>query len=247
MKPAAVTLDFWNTLVDSSGGEYRNIERQRLLREAMERSGYRWDHERCGRIYRELWGWFDVHWLETRRTPDSEEMVDRLCSELDVVLPGSDRLGVIEGFERGVLNHPPALLPGVLDGITFLAARTRLAVISDTAFSPGTVLREFLHREGIGQWIGAWSFSNETGVAKPDPRAFDVALGVLGVSPGAATHIGDIERTDVRGAQAVGMRAVLYRGDSHPHKYAEEETCANAILENWGEIEEVWRQLEGTM
>lgn len=244
MKPVVVTLDFWNTLVDNSGGEHRNEERRRLLREAMERSGYRWEEERCGKVYSDLWGWFDVHWLEKQRTPDSEEMVDRLCSELDVILRGEDRAGVIDGFERGVLDHPPQVLPGAVEGVQFLAERAKLAVISDTAFSPGTVLRELLEQIGIARSISAWSFSNETRVAKPDPRAFHHVLEALGATAAEAVHVGDIERTDIAGAHAVGMRAVLYRGESEPHKYAQKETNADAVLEGWERIAEVWEQLE---
>ena len=42
----------------------------------------------------------------------------------------------------------------------------------------------------------------------PRPEPFRAALAALGVAPGEAIHVGDIERTDVRGALAVGMRAI---------------------------------------
>jgi FMN phosphatase YigB (HAD superfamily) len=35
---------------------------------------------------------------------------------------------------------------------------------------------------------------------------------MLGAEPGEAVHIGDLRRTDIAGAQALGMRSVRYRG-----------------------------------
>jgi putative hydrolase of the HAD superfamily len=46
------------------------------------------------------------------------------------------------------------------------------------------------------------------GHAKPRPEPFHAALAALGVDAADALHVGDIERTDVRGALGVGMRAV---------------------------------------
>jgi FMN phosphatase YigB (HAD superfamily) len=60
-----------------------------------------------------------------------------------------------------------------------------------------------------------WSFSDEVGWYKPDRRIFEHALaGLGGVDPGRAAHVGDIRRTDVAGAQAMGMLAVRYCGIS---------------------------------
>ena len=47
-------------------------------------------------------------------------------------------------------------------------------------------------------------------VAKPDPEIFARALERLGgIDPGQALHVGDDLDTDVRGAQAAGIGAVL--------------------------------------
>jgi HAD superfamily hydrolase (TIGR01509 family) len=47
------------------------------------------------------------------------------------------------------------------------------------------------------------------GYEKPDVRTFRAALDPLGIPPEAALHIGDQPRSDVAGALATGMRAVL--------------------------------------
>lgn len=47
-------------------------------------------------------------------------------------------------------------------------------------------------------------------VGKPEPPLFRMALTRLGLPPEAAAMVGDSVPSDIRGARAVGMRAVLY-------------------------------------
>jgi putative hydrolase of the HAD superfamily len=51
--------------------------------------------------------------------------------------------------------------------------------------------------------------SAEIGAAKPDPEIFLHALGLAGVEPARALHVGDTLRADVEGARAVGIRPVF--------------------------------------
>jgi putative hydrolase of the HAD superfamily len=48
----------------------------------------------------------------------------------------------------------------------------------------------------------------DVGRAKPRPEPFAAALRALGSRPGETIHIGDNERTDVRGALDAGLRAI---------------------------------------
>src|SRR5262249_6645319 len=47
-------------------------------------------------------------------------------------------------------------------------------------------------------------------VGKPEPPLFRMALERLGLTPDATAMVGDSVASDIRGAQAVGMPAVLY-------------------------------------
>jgi putative hydrolase of the HAD superfamily len=47
------------------------------------------------------------------------------------------------------------------------------------------------------------------GLHKPDPRIFEMACEMLDVAPGEAVHVGDHHYSDIVGASAVGMTAVL--------------------------------------
>ena len=55
-------------------------------------------------------------------------------------------------------------------------------------------------------------FSNEHGMSKPDVRVFQHTLAALDVRAPEAAHVGDIQRTDIAGAQAAGMAAVHFIG-----------------------------------
>jgi putative hydrolase of the HAD superfamily len=163
-------------------------------------------------------------------------LTEVLIVDLDVELPEEALDRIAQVFARGVLDHPPDLLPGVREALDDLSGTRQLALISDTAFSPGAILRELMEREGIARYFDAFVFSDETGVAKPDPVAFERALAALKVEPAAAAHIGDIERTDIAGAHAAGMHAILYRNDEHLHVMAEDETVAHVTVEHWAEV-----------
>jgi len=239
----AVTIDFWNTLFDSAGGTLRNAARRAAVHGEIISAGFPCEESRLDEAYQGIWGYFDEHWLNHQRTPDSEEMAREICRRIEVDLPEEAIGRIADNFSRGVLEHPPGLLPGVPEGLAFLAGRARLALISDTAFSPGGVLRELMEQVGIAQYFDAYIFSNETGVAKPHPAAFRAALDAVGGEPGMAFHIGDIERTDVVGAKQAGLKAVLYKGDDAPHKYAQDSTIADAVMNHWSEIGRVFDRL----
>jgi HAD superfamily hydrolase (TIGR01509 family) len=61
------------------------------------------------------------------------------------------------------------------------------------------------------------------GWEKPDVRTFRAALDPLGVEPAAALHVGDQPRSDVAGALAAGMRAVLL------DRYGRHDSAAAAV------------------
>ncbi len=69
----------------------------------------------------------------------------------------------------------------------------------------------------VGQMLEVFN-SAESGYEKPHPRAFD---GVLETVAGAeaAWMVGDSLATDVRGAEAVGLPAILVRGQKRGTRY----------------------------
>ncbi len=84
----------------------------------------------------------------------------------------------------------------------------RLGVISNT-LQPGPIMDQALVGRGLFDLLEVRVYSSVVGVAKPHPLIFRTALEALGVPAGQAVYVGDRLRTDVAGAQAVGMKAVL--------------------------------------
>jgi putative hydrolase of the HAD superfamily len=78
-----------------------------------------------------------------------------------------------------------------------------------------TVQRFKVRATGLDRFLDAVVISGEIGVGKPGLAIFQHACELLGVSPADTVMIGDSLNTDVRGAQAAGMRSVwLNRGGS---------------------------------
>jgi putative hydrolase of the HAD superfamily len=110
------------------------------------------------------------------------------------------------------------LLPSLTDAISFhafpdaqpalellAAAGCKLAVVANWDIS----LHDVLARLGLAGSFDAVVTAAAVGAAKPDPRPFQVALERLGVEAAECVHVGDDPLTDVAGAEAAGISALL--------------------------------------
>jgi FMN phosphatase YigB (HAD superfamily) len=172
-------------------------------------------------------------WLEESRTPACAEIVDSVLTALDVRLSSSAHARVVEAYEQMLLVLPPDPMPLAEETVRALAEQYRLAVICDTGYSPGSVLRKVLDRHGMLIHFDYLYFSNEHGMSKPDARVFERTLGKLGVSAREAAHVGDIQRTDIAGAQAAGMAAVHFLG---ANDYDARRSTADAVVRSFEEL-----------
>jgi putative hydrolase of the HAD superfamily len=85
------------------------------------------------------------------------------------------------------------------------AAGLRLAVVSNWDCS----LRSVLGQVGLAGAVDAIVVSAEVGAPKPDPAIFSAALAELRCEASEAVFVGDSFETDVLGARAAGLRALL--------------------------------------
>jgi len=110
----------------------------------------------------------------------------------------------------GLWNQP---IPGAAEALAALADVGIPIVIVSNAdgtvadLLAGTGLLQV--GDGPGTSVAGIIDSGTVGVAKPDPRIFELALDVVGATPDRAIHIGDTHQYDVRGARAAGIRPVL--------------------------------------
>lgn len=148
-------------------------------------------------------------WLENRQF-DARAVAARYVETLADLLPADDALHaeLRDAFAATPENLEIPLVPGVRDVLQQLdAAGIALGIICDVGLTPSTVLRANLDRHDVLRHFTHWSFSDEVGTYKPDPRIFGHALTGLDARPEDAWHVGDLRRTDIAGAQAFGMRA----------------------------------------
>ena len=110
------------------------------------------------------------------------------------------------------------VLPSLTDAISFLAygdarpvldelteAGLKLAVIANWDVS----LPDVLARLGLAEPFEVIVTAAAIGAAKPDMRPFQAALERLGASAARCVHVGDDPETDIAGARAAGLSAVL--------------------------------------
>lgn len=99
-----------------------------------------------------------------------------------------------------------SLFPDVMPTLDALrAAGLRMSVISDWGHGLEGILLEL----ELGAYFEFLLVSSRLGIAKPDPRIFELALDRLGVAPHAAVYVGDTYVKDVFGARAAGIAPVL--------------------------------------
>ncbi len=113
------------------------------------------------------------------------------------------------------------------------SAGVRRALICDTGFSPGHVVRRLLRREGLLDLLEVQIFSDEFGRPKPCPTIFHAALDAVEAAPKSAVHVGDMRRTDVAGAREAGLGTVRisdHHDDQSEHPEADEVAETHAQL-----------------
>ncbi len=213
MSITTITFDFWATLYKSKTADY--TERLlNLLNMVQSRSGTNFEFEEfkaAVRVARQNWSRV---WIEEQRTIPADEWLKVMLKALDTTLAPADLHAVQTSMENSVLDDAPTLAPDAREILAGLSQTHKLAIISDTGITPGRVLRQLLEKDNIDRYFSHLTFSDEIGRSKPHASAFLTTLATLGAAPTQAVHVGDLLRTDIAGAQAVGMRAVQYIGIS---------------------------------
>jgi HAD superfamily hydrolase (TIGR01549 family) len=208
-----LTFDFWNTLYSADGGTWTEVGPYRLqaLREMLAAAGKRPSDEELDAVYRAGFDEYMQAWT-TGRHFGAREQTGFFLQQFGVATEAIDAEAVesaIIKIEESALRGRLPLIAGVAETIPLLgAAGYKLGLISDTSLTPGRVLKEFMQNDGLLEHFSVLTFSDETGYCKPDPRMFLRTLEGLESDTGHAAHVGDTPRTDIAGAQAVGMVAV---------------------------------------
>ncbi|MCX6154840.1 MAG: HAD family hydrolase [Candidatus Kapabacteria bacterium] len=245
MPVKVITIDFWNTLFDSSAGTERNTYRRQSLVKEIKKLNAELSEIEFNSAMEASWAFFNDNWLNHSRTPEPSETVKFFMDFLHLDFTAEQFDKVVWNFAESVLVFPPKLIDGVPQALESLSSKFKLGLISDTGFSPGTVLRELMKRTNIYQYFSAFSFSDETKVSKPHPKAYLTVLNELECNPEDAVHIGDIAQTDIKGAKNLSMRAIRFIGDqtSMVLKNTDIQIEADWEAESWHEIVKIINEI----
>jgi len=208
----AVTFDYWNTLYSGNSGVMNDVWPLRFaaLREALRAAGAQVTDEELGRARTSSFDAYVAAW-EGGSHFGAREHVLHVLSFFGATAPSEAVDDATSKIEEASLRVRLQLLPGVRETIPALAAAGyRLGIISDTSLTPGRLLLTYLESDGLISYFSTFTFSDETGFPKPDPRMFKRTLETLDARPEESAHVGDTPRTDIAGARALGMLAVRY-------------------------------------
>ncbi|HMI81279.1 MAG TPA: HAD family hydrolase [Solirubrobacterales bacterium] len=226
----AVTFDFWNTIARVPPGAMTTA-RQRAVAVACEECEVEVEASRLAASLEEVGQSWERAWAAGTHLHPSEGAA-MLVRTLGIEGAAGDL--VAEAFLEAGREAELELAPDIGAALEALGERgVRLGIVCDVGFTRGELLRELLEREGLLGHFGGWAFSDEVGHYKPSPRIFEAALDQLAARPSEAMHVGDLRRTDVVGAAALGMRTVRYRGMNEEQEDGEE---ADFVIDSHSEL-----------
>jgi putative hydrolase of the HAD superfamily len=207
----AITFDFWGTLFSSA--RTNNYNRTAVLQNAFQKAGITpITEEKINTAIKATWGEWVRVWEKEHRTWGAAEWLDTMQKMLNFHLPDEMRPQVLGDLEEVVLDGNTQPIAGVIEMIPSLAKHYKLGIISDTGVSSGKTLSKLLAREDLLKHFTCLIFSDEIGSSKPAAPPFQAALSGLGVQPQQAVHVGDLRRTDVAGANSMGMWSIRFIG-----------------------------------
>jgi len=205
-RPHTVTFDCWATLLYESEETRDPDSRARAVATA---TGATVDAVR--EAARAAWREHQIQW-HRRLAFGGPEMTRLVLRTLGATLEPAEELALITTLEDQILERDVLPLEGAREALETLAkGGVRRALICDTGFTPGRVVRRLLDRVGLLEHLEVTIFSDEVRVPKPHPKAFKSALDGLGVEARGAVHVGDLRRSDIAGARGAGMGSVRLR------------------------------------
>jgi FMN phosphatase YigB (HAD superfamily) len=239
--PAAVTFDCWETLLTNKNWDQTVDARVEALVRLASGEDVELTKERARELIEGSWQQHMSEWRAGR--PFGSRGASRWCLE-QLGLHADEKLAdeLAQAIEGVSTVDATRVVDGANDAVlTIRKAGIPTALICDTGFTPGRIVRQLLGEHGIE--LDHYFFSDEVGSPKPYPPIFTAALEATGADPNRAVHIGDLRRTDIAGARTAGMATIRFAGMHDDGGGAQSwdglETSgdeADCILHSWAEI-----------
>ena len=206
----ALTFDYWDTLYEGGALPERIAMRRTAVGALLGAYGRALPEEQLRALYEESGREAERWWSEEHRGYTTNDRLRWILERASVKPrdPCEHVATAADAVDNALLMLPPAMLAGAWQMLRVLRRHFSLAIVSDTGFASGRAQDRLLEKDAARAFFSATIYSMDVGHAKPRPEIFAAAVETLGVAPHEILHVGDNERTDVRGALAAGFRAV---------------------------------------
>ena len=131
-----------------------------------------------------------------------------------------------------------SLLPGAEELVRYLAKKYPLTVVTNGFIE---VQYEKFDKSGLRDCFSHIVLSEEVGCQKPNPRIYEEALRMNGVSAAEAVMIGDSWNSDIQGAINAGIDQIWIRKNKEQGTKSQDTTeqTATYILQSLSEVMEI--------
>lgn len=236
-----ITFDLWDTIVHDDSDEpkrkakglrSKKEERRHLLWDALNRQAPI-PYETVKLAYDVGDAAFNRVWHDQHVTWTIGERLQTILKGLGRTLSETEMRKVVAAHEGMEIEIRPDLIPGIAEALAELHGRYKTCIVSDAIVSPGRCLKRLLESYGLAAHFDGFAFSDEVGHSKPHRSMFEAAARQMGLPLEAIVHIGDRDHNDVKGPQALGMKAILFTATRPADK---DRTSADAICERHGDL-----------
>ena len=150
----------------------------------------------------------------------------------DVTHKGCKHLGeTVADVFRAAMTYKLELYPGVRQVLDQLKEKYIFAAVTD---GQSQWARHEICMTGLDKYFQTVIISGDHGFRKPDQRMYMMALEKLNLTPGEVIFVGNDIFRDIYGAQAIGMKTVLFKSNQGDHKSGSIE--ADYIINNFNEL-----------
>ncbi|MGL4676667.1 MAG: HAD family hydrolase [Brevinema sp.] len=204
MDKSLIILDLYNTIIVDDYVEEQHQYRINSIWSAIEKTGFPTRFSEVIKAYEETQIIMKAH-QKDHFSLSVFELVNIFADKLQL----TDITFLKKFYDHWAfasLQYPPKLILHVKEGLEELKNNNKkIALISNTAMTPGIALRFFLKEQGVYNLFDDMIFSDEFGFMKPENMIFHRILERLKVSAQDACFVGDHEFYDKFGATSVGI------------------------------------------
>ncbi len=233
LRPSIVSFDCWGTLISEEDWHWAHTLRITAMQQAAQDAGRAVSFETAKDAFEVAWHRHQALWQDGKAS-GAREITDWGLAELGLAGAEPARTRLLRRFEEASHTGDVVALEGARALLAALSASgTPCVLVCDTGLTPGRVVRRLLDRNGLLEYLRVQAFSDEVGAPKPDPRPFLAAIEPFEVEPVDVLHVGDLRRTDVAGARALGMKTARIRArhdDDSDHDDADHVVDSHADL-----------------